>query len=121
MIRLRINHAPLFVTLLSASLGLMAAGASWQARQTATSVLSEIAAVTSAQCVYGHASSQTLKLPAAYSSKPLAFASRSQSKSPEVGSTNSIPFTPGNRILVVTRLARASLDAPAPCEAGEAI
>lgn len=110
MTRFRINNPTLFVTVLSACLGLMAAGVSSQAHQTASSVFSEMAAVTSASGSYRHTQNQSLKLTVAYNSRPLAYAVQGNSEPSEALYKNRQAFTPIHQILVVTRLARASLD-----------
>jgi hypothetical protein len=111
MTRLRINNAPFFVTMLSACLGLMAAGASSQAHQTASSVLSEIAAVTSASHSYIHSSNQALKLAVAFNSNPLPDAFQSNREPSVALYENRKALTASHQLLVVTHLARASLDA----------
>jgi hypothetical protein len=110
MSKLRINNATLFVTVLGACLGLMAAGASSQARQTASSVLSEITSATSANLSYSRSASQALKRTAAYAPRSLSFASRNGQQAPKVLYTNTTPLTASHRILVITHMPRASLD-----------
>lgn len=110
MNKLRVNNATVFVTVLSACLGLLVAGASSQAHRTASSVISEIASVTSANLSYRHASNQAGKLAAAYDSpaQPVAFQSEKVAAAILYRNTNTIPGS--SRILVVTSLARASLE-----------
>jgi ABC-type phosphate transport system substrate-binding protein len=111
MSKLRINNATLFVTVLSACLGLVAAGASSQVNQTASSVLSEITSATSANLSYSRSSNQGLKLAAAYTSRLLPFAAQSAQKAPKVLYKNRPALTASHQILVVTRRSpRASLD-----------
>ncbi|HEY0321595.1 MAG TPA: hypothetical protein VGC66_11600 [Pyrinomonadaceae bacterium] len=109
MSKLRIKNTTLFVTVLSACLGLVAAGASSQVNQTASSVLSEITSATSANLSYSRSSNQSLKL-AAYTSRLLPFASQSKIKAPKVLYKNRTALTASHQILVVTRMPRASLD-----------
>lgn len=110
MSKLRINNATVFVTVLSACLGLVAAGASSQAHQTASSVLSEITSATSANLSYSRSANHALKRTAAYAPRSLSFASRSQHQAPKVLYSNTTPLTASRRILVITHMPRASLD-----------
>ncbi|HEV7844365.1 MAG TPA: hypothetical protein VGO69_11760 [Pyrinomonadaceae bacterium] len=110
MSKLRINNATVFVTVLSACLGLVVAGASSQAHQTASSVLSGITSATNANLSYSRSASQSLKRTAAYTSHSLLFASRSEHKAPKVLYKNTNPLTASHHILVVTHMPRASLD-----------
>jgi hypothetical protein len=110
MTKLRINNTTVFVTVLGACLGLVVAGASSPAHQTAASVLSEIASATSANLSYRHSSNQALQLTAVYHAAALPFALDSEKGAATVLYQNTNPSVPGRRILVVTRLARASLD-----------
>lgn len=111
MTKLRINNATVFVTVLSACLGLVAAGASSQVNQTASLVLSEITSATSANLSYSRSSNQSLKLAAAYNARLLPCASQSKIKAPKVLYKNRISLTASQQILVVTRMPRASLNA----------
>jgi len=113
MSRFRINNAPLFVTVLSACLGLMVAGASYPAHRTAASVLSEIGQLTGAQYSYNRASNQSMKrkVPAS-ASFLLPRAAESENQKQEVLYRNANPLRAGNSILIVTRMPRASLDVP---------
>jgi hypothetical protein len=114
MNRLRINHTPIFVTVLSACLGLVVTGAPTRVHQKASSVLSEIAAVTTANLSYSTSSNQALGLTAlALGAQPRIPASYSEAIRPALLYRNANTSTACNRILVVTRLARASLDNPA--------
>jgi hypothetical protein len=110
MTKLRINNATLLLTVLGACLGLVAAGASSQAHQTASSVLSEIASATSANLSYRHSSKQSLKLSAVYHSPARTFAAQSEKGAARVLYRNTNPSTPNSRILVITSLPRAALD-----------
>jgi hypothetical protein len=110
MSKLRINNATVFVTVLSACLGLLVAGASAQAQQATSSVLSEITSATSANFSYSRSSNQALKLAAAYHPRLLPFASQSKIKRPKVLYKLAHPLTASHHILVVTRMPRASLD-----------
>ena len=110
MSKLRINNTTLFVTVLGACLGLVAAGASSQARQTASSVLSEIAYRSSATISYRRASNKSLKRTAVYNSPSWSFAAQSEYRAAAILYRNPNPLTASNHILVVTSLARASLD-----------
>lgn len=111
MTRLKVNNAPFFVTVLSACLGLVAAGVPARAHQTASSVLSEIAATACANGSYLHSSNQSLKLTAVYNSPTLPRAFLRQPEPPKVQYKNSTPLISNHQILVVTRMPRASLDA----------
>lgn len=111
MSKLRINNATVFVTILSACLGLVAAGASSQASQTASSVLSEIACRSSAGLSYGHASNQrAVSFTAIYNSPSWSFAAQSENRGATILYRNANPLTASNHILVITSLPRASLD-----------
>lgn len=110
MSKLRIKNATLFVTVLSACLGLVAAGASSHAGQTASTVLSEIAYTASAPLSYGSAAKKALKLAAAYNSPALSFASRGETVAANKLYRNPNPLSAGNHILVVTSLPRASIE-----------
>jgi hypothetical protein len=109
MSRRRINNATLFVTVLSACLGLVAAGASSHAHQTTSSVLSEIASRSGATVSYRYGAKQVLKLRSLYNSPARSFASQSETGAVLYRNTN--PLTATSRILVVTRMPRASLEA----------
>ncbi|MBD0372825.1 MAG: hypothetical protein ICV60_18415 [Pyrinomonadaceae bacterium] len=111
MSKLRINNATLFVTVLGAVLGLVAAGASSHAHRTGSGVLSEIASVTSATISYGHATNQGgSSFTDAYNSPAWSFASQSENAAAHLLYRNANHLTAVNHILVVTRLPRASLD-----------
>lgn len=110
MNRLRNNNAPIFVTVLSACLGLIVAGAPSRVHRTASSVLSEIAAATSVNLSYSHSSKQTLRLAATFAPSPLTFVSQSETEPSRILYQSRTPLAASNRILVVTRLARASLN-----------
>lgn len=111
MTRLKVNNTPFFVTVLSACLGLVAAGVPARAHQRASSVLSEIAATACANGAYLHSSNQSLKLTAVYNSHPLPDAFESDPEPPKVQYKNRNPLASNQQILVVTRMPRASLDA----------
>jgi hypothetical protein len=110
MSKLRIRNATLFVTVMSACLGLMAAGASSQAHQTASTVLSEIVSVTGGAISYRHASNRALKRTARYHSHPQSFMARSEDRAAVVSRQSTLPPIARDRILVITSLARASLE-----------
>jgi hypothetical protein len=109
MSKLRIKNATLFVAVLSACLGLVAAGASSHARQTASTVLSEIAYPQAATVSYRSAS-KSLKLTASYNSPALSFAAQSETGGAAILYRNPHPLTAANHILVVTSLPRASIE-----------
>src|SRR2546423_11354597 len=103
MSKLRINNATVFVTVLSACLGLVVAGATSQAQQAASSVLSEITSATSANLSYSRSAHQALKR-STYASRSLPFASQRENKAPKVLYKNPHPLTASHQILVVTRM-----------------
>lgn len=106
-----IKNATLFVTVLGACLGLMAAGASSHAHQTASGVLSEIAYRSTATASYRHASGQSLSgFTAICNSTAPSSASHSHMRAARIFYRNTNPLIPRTSTLVVTRLARASLD-----------
>jgi hypothetical protein len=108
--KLRINNATLFVTVLSACLGLVAAGASSHAQRSASYSLSEITSATSAQPVYRRASRQALKRRPVYNSLALPFVSQNEERAAQVLYRNTNPFTSFHQTLVVTHLPRASIE-----------
>jgi len=110
MSKLRIKNAALFVTVLSACLGLVAAGASSHARQTASTVLSEIAYPTGGGISYRSAASKALKLTLPYHWPARSLAARSENSGASVLCRNPNPLTTLNHILVVTSLPRASIE-----------
>lgn len=110
MSKLRIKNATLFVTVLSACLGLVAAGASSHARHTASSVLSEIAYPSGAPHSYRSATGKALKLTARYNSPALSSAAQSENSGATILYRNPNPLTAANHILVVTSLPRASIE-----------
>lgn len=110
MSKLRIKNATLFVTVLSACLGLVAAGASSHARQTASAVLYEIAYPPGASVAYRSAASKSRALTAAYDSHAHSFAAQSENSRAKILYRNSNPLTASNHILVVTSLPRASIE-----------
>jgi hypothetical protein len=109
--RLRIKNATLFVTVLGACLGLVAAGASSQAHRTTTSFLSELATRSGVTVSYRYNAKQALKLTSVYNSPARALASGSESSAALLLYQNTNPLTATRHILVVTTLARASLEA----------
>ncbi|MCA1557149.1 MAG: hypothetical protein LC731_01260 [Acidobacteria bacterium] len=111
MSKLRINNATLFVTVLSACLGLVAAGASSHARPSASCALSEITSATSANLQYGCASVQAHKRAPVYMSRTPLVAFHSAAEAPQVLYKNRNPLTSRSQILVVTRMPRASIEA----------
>ena len=110
MSKLRIKNATLFVAVLSACLGLVAAGASSHARQTASTVLSEIAYPSGASVSYRRAARKALKLTARYNSPAFSFAAQSENSGATILYRNPNPLTAANHILVVTSLPRASIE-----------
>jgi hypothetical protein len=108
--RLRIKNATLFVTVLGACLGLVAAGASSQAHQATTSFLSELATRSGVTVSYRYSAKRALKLTSVYNSPARARAIGSESGA-AVLYQNTNPLTATRHILVVTTLARASLEA----------
>lgn len=107
---LRIKNATLFVTVLGASLGLMAAGgASSHAHHTASGVLAEFAYRSTATAAYvsnqSPAGFTDISHPAARSSGSL-----SEDQRAKVFYRNTNPPVTRKPTLVITRLARASLD-----------
>ena len=111
MSKLRINNATLFITVLSACLGLVAAGASSHARPSGADALSEMTSATSANLQYGRASKQAHKRKAPYTASAHVFASRSVIRAPEALYKTRNPLTAYSQILVVTRMPRASIEA----------
>lgn len=111
MSKLRIKNATVFVTVLGACLGLVAAGASSHAHRTASGVLSEIAYRSTGAVAYRHTSNQSpsgftyICNQAAPSSASLGY-----NRAAKVFYRNANPLIPRKSTLVVTRLARASLD-----------
>jgi hypothetical protein len=115
MHRARINNTTIFVTVLSACLGLVAAGLPpAQAHQAVSSNFNELAAASCARGSYQHSLSRVLKLTAAaHSPRSLPFAAGRDPKPTEILYQNSEAPAGGTRFLIVTHLARASLDTPA--------
>ena len=110
MNRVRLNNATVFVTVLSACLGLLVIGATSQAHGTASSVLNELASAASANLSYSHSSNQGLKLAAAFSSSHLDFAVKHETVLAQPLYKNTRALTDRNRTLVITHMPRASLD-----------
>jgi hypothetical protein len=111
MSKLRINNATIFVTVLGACLGLVAAGASSQARQTTSSVLSEIASCSSATISYRYGTHQAASnFTTLYHSPAQAFSTQGDKGAVTISYRNTNPTTATSHILVVTTLARASLE-----------
>lgn len=111
--KLRINNATLFVTVLSACLGLVAAGASSHARPSAAYSLSEISSATSAVPYYRRASRQALKRTPVYNSLALPFISQNEERAAQVLYKVADPHTAFHQTLIVTHLPRASIAEPA--------
>jgi hypothetical protein len=111
MSKLRINNATLFVTVLGACLGLVAAGASSHAHQTTSSVLSEIASCSSATILYRYGANQAASsFTALYHSPARPFSAQGYKGAATASYRNTNPLTATSHILVVTTLARASLE-----------
>ena len=110
MNRTRVNNATVFVTVLSACLGLLVIGATSQAHGTASSVLNELASAASANLSYSHSSSQGLKLAAAFGSSPQPFVVKGETEQAQTLYKNTRALTDRNQILIVTHMPRASLD-----------
>lgn len=110
MSKLRIKNATLFVTVLSACLGLVAAGASSHARQAASTVLSEIAYPSGAAISYRSAASKAREFTAACNRPALSFAAQSENSGAKILYSNPDPQAASRHILVVTSLPRASID-----------
>lgn len=111
MNRVRLNNATVFVTVLSACLGLVVIGATSQSHRTSASVLSELASAASANLSYSHSSNQGLKLAAAFSSSSLPLALKHEANPAETLYKNTRALNDRDKILVITRrAARASLE-----------